>query len=58
MKSEDERRKNQKEICHDIRTMGTETLGRLKRRDRPQTPNEEMGKGATEETPEEYQLEQ
>ena len=38
--------------------MSTEALGRLKKRDGPQAPNEEMGKGATEETPEEYQLEQ
>ena len=50
--SEDERRKNQKEICYGIRTMGTEALGRLKKRDGPEAPNEERGKCATEETPE------
>ena len=54
--SEDERRKNQKEICYGIRTMGTEALGRLKKRDGPQAPNEERGKCATEETPEELPI--
>lgn len=39
--------KNQKEICYDIRTMGTEALRWLKKRDTPQAPNEE-GKGKGE----------